>query len=149
MRMVQALLFSVVALPLVAAPPVFPGAQGFGIETPAGRGGKILRVTNLNPDGPGSLRAAIETKGPRIVVFEVAGVIDLNMKPLVIAEPFLTIAGQTAPSPGITLIRAGIDIDTHDILMQHIRVRMGDAGRPKKSGWEPEVTTKGPQCYKI
>lgn len=137
------------ALSLSAGQPVFPGAQGFGIDTPAGRGGQILRVTNLNSEGPGSLRAAIETKGPRIIVFEVAGVIDLNMKPLVIAEPFVTIAGQTAPSPGITLIRAGIEIGTHDILMQHIRVRMGDAGQPKKSGWEPEVTTKGPQCYNI
>src|SRR5262245_33251441 len=118
MHIVQALLIGALALPLTAAQPVFPGAQGFGIETPAGRGGKVLRVTNLNSEGPGSLRAAIETKGPRIIVFEVAGVIDLNRKPLVISEPFLTIAGQTAPSPGITIIRAGIDIGTHDILLQ-------------------------------
>src|SRR5215470_4024198 len=128
MRSIQAVLFTILALPLIAAQPVFPGAQGFGIETPAGRGGRILRVTNLNSEGPGSLRAAIETKGPRIVVFEVAGVIDLNMKPLTISEPFITIAGQTAPTPGITIVRAGIDIATHDILLQHIRVRMGDAG---------------------
>src|SRR3954447_19979756 len=143
------LIASLLALRLSAVQPVFPGAQGFGIDTSAGRGGKIIRVTNLNGDGPGSLRAAVDTKGPRIIVFEVGGVIDLNRKPIVIAEPFVTIAGQTAPSPGITIIRAGIDIETHDILMQHIRVRMGDAGQPKKSGWEPEVTTKGPQCYNI
>ncbi|HEY1336299.1 MAG TPA: hypothetical protein VGF59_02255 [Bryobacteraceae bacterium] len=149
MNSIKAVLFSALALPLTASQPVFPGAKGFGVETPAGRGGQIIRVANLNSEGPGSLRAAIETKGPRIVVFEVAGVIDLNMKPLVIAEPFITIAGQTAPSPGITLVRAGIDMTTHDILLQHIRVRMGDAGRPKKSGWEPEVTTKGAQCYNI
>jgi hypothetical protein len=73
MRMNQALLIGMLALPLTAAQPVFPGAQGFGIETPAGRGGKIIRVTNLHSEGPGSLRAAVETKGPRIVVFEVAG----------------------------------------------------------------------------
>lgn len=143
------LIAGLLSLRLVAGQPVFAGAKGFGTDTPAGNGGKILRVTNLNSEGPGSLRAAVGTKGPRLIVFEVGGVIDLNMKPLVIAEPFVTIAGQTAPSPGITLIRAGVDITTHDILMQHIRVRMGDAGQPKKSGWEPEVTTKGPQSYNI
>ncbi|HWB82749.1 MAG TPA: hypothetical protein VG675_01330 [Bryobacteraceae bacterium] len=126
----------------MGAEPVFPGAQGFGIQTPAGRGGAIIRVTNLESDGPGSLRAALDTKGPRIIVFEVGGIIDLNRKSLVLKEPFVTVAGQTAPSPGITLIRGGIEIATHDVLMQHIRVRMGDAGQPKKSGWEPEVTTK-------
>jgi len=132
-----------------AGPAVFPGAKGFGIETTAGRGGQILRVTNLNSDGAGSLRAALGTKGPRNIVFEVAGVIDIDRKPLVIAEPFVTVAGQTAPSPGITIIRGGITIQTHDIRLQHIRVRPGDAGQPKKSGWEPEVTTTGPECYNI
>jgi hypothetical protein len=71
------------------------------------RGGAIVRVTNLNADGPGSLKAALETKGPRIVVFEVGGVIDLGRTTLEITEPYLTIAGQTAPSPGITIIRGG------------------------------------------
>ena len=132
-----------------AAAPVFPGAQGFGIETPAGRGGHILRVTTLDSAGPGSLRAALETRGPRIVVFEIAGVIDLQRNNLEIAEPFVTVAGQTAPSPGITIIRGGIVIKTHDILLQHIRVRPGDAEQPKKSGWDPEVTTSGPECYNI
>jgi hypothetical protein len=78
--------------------------------TPGGRGGKILRVTNLNAEGPGSFKAAIEAKGPRIVVFEVGGVIDMKRKELHIREPFLTIAGQTAPSPGITLIKTGLNI---------------------------------------
>ncbi|MCP4641524.1 MAG: pectate lyase, partial [bacterium] len=73
--------------------PVFPGAVGFGVDTPAGRGGTILRVTNLDAGGPGSLRAAIETEGPRIVVFEVGGVIDLAKKPLVLSNPFITFAG--------------------------------------------------------
>jgi hypothetical protein len=70
-------------------------------------GGVIIRVTNLNTDGPGSFAAAVAVKGPRIVVFEVGGVIDLNKNELKIVEPFLTIAGQTAPSPGITLSAAG------------------------------------------
>jgi hypothetical protein len=142
--MVLRLLLSVLLISCAAAAP-----QGFGVDTPAGRGGKILRVTNLNSEGPGSLREAIEAKGPRIVVFEVGGVIDLNRKTLTIGEPFLTIAGQTAPSPGITIIRDGIKILTHDILIQHIRVRMGDAGQPKKSGYDPEATTSGPDCYRI
>ncbi|MEK7753976.1 MAG: right-handed parallel beta-helix repeat-containing protein, partial [Acidobacteriota bacterium] len=142
--MLLRLLLPILLISCAAAAP-----QGFGVDTPAGRGGKILRVTNLNSEGPGSLREAIETKGPRIVVFEVGGVIDLNRKTLTIGEPFLTIAGQTAPSPGITIIRDGIKILTHDILIQHIRVRMGDAGQPKKSGYDPETTTSGPECYRI
>jgi hypothetical protein len=132
-----------------AATPVFRGAQGFGIETRAGQGGRVLIVNSLASTGPGTLRAALETKGPRIVVFEIAGVIDLARNDLAIAEPFLTVAGQTAPSPGITIIRGGILIKTHDVLLQHIRVRPGDAGQPKKSGWEPEVSTTGAACYNI
>lgn len=105
--------------------PVLPGLQGFGVDTPAGRGGAILRVTNLNASGDGSLRAALETQGPRTILFEVGGVIDLSDS-LVIHEPFVTVAGQTAPSPGITIVGAGIVVVTHDILLQHLRVRVGD-----------------------
>ncbi|WP_414663336.1 pectate lyase family protein [Horticoccus sp. 23ND18S-11] len=114
----------------------FPGAVGFGTETPGGRGGRVIKVTNLNPSGPGSLADAVRMKGPRLVVFEVGGVIDLNASVLKITEPFLTIAGQTAPSPGISIIRGGVGISTHDVVIQHIRVRAGDVGRAKKSGWE-------------
>ena len=128
----------------------FPGAKGFGTDTPAGRGGRIIRVTNLNAAGAGSLRQALQAKGPRIVVFEVGGVIDLGKKPITIAEPFLTVAGQTAPSPGITLIRGGIYITTHDVLIRHIRVRPGDAGEPKRSGWEPDgISTSGGEAHNI
>lgn len=123
---------------IAAEAPAFAGAVGFGVNTPAGRGGQILRVTNLNAGGPGSLRAAIEAKGPRIVVFEVGGVIDLNRDGLAVTEPFLTVAGQTAPSPGITVIRGGISILAHDVVIRHLRVRPGDAGQPKRSGWEPD-----------
>ncbi len=105
--------------------PVFPGAEGFGTDTPAGRGGELLRVTNLNADGPGSLRAAAEAEGPRVVVFEVSGTITIRQD-LWIDDPFLTIAGQSAPSPGITLAGAGLTIATHDVLVQHLRVRPGD-----------------------
>jgi pectate lyase len=118
--------------------PAFAGAVGFGVDTPGGRGGQILRVTNLDASGPGSLRAALEAKGPRIVVFEVGGVIDLNRDGLVIDEPFVTVAGQTAPSPGITVTRGGISILAQDVVIRHLRVRPGDAGQAKRSGWEPD-----------
>jgi Pectate lyase len=125
--------------PMAIAGPAFPGAVGWASETPGGRGGQIIRVTNLNVDGPGSLRAAIATKGPRIVVFEVAGQIDLGKTSIEIKEPFLTIAGQTAPSPGITIIKGGIDVKTHDVIIRHIRVRTGADGAPRMSGWEADA----------
>ena len=124
--------------------PAFPGAQGWAANTPGGRGGQLIRVTTLAAGGPGSFRAAVETKGPRIVVFEVGGVIDLHKKSLYIREPFLTIAGQTAPSPGITIIRGGIQITTHDVIVQHLRVRPGTAEAAKRSGWEVDaIATAG------
>lgn len=114
----------------------FPGALGWAAHTPGGRDGKILRVTTLAAGGPGSFAEAVNTPGPRIIVFEVGGVIDLDQQTLRIKQPFLTIAGQTAPSPGITFIRGGMLIDTHDVVVRHVRVRPGEAGHPKKSGWE-------------
>jgi pectate lyase len=118
-----------------AATLAFSGALGWAATTPGGRGGEIVRVTTLAGKGPGSLREAIEKEGPRIIVFEVGGVIDLEKKTLVIRNPFVTIAGQTAPSPGITLIKGGIDIRGHDVIVQHIRIRPGDAGDAPASGW--------------
>jgi pectate lyase len=124
--------------PVQAAEPAaslaFPGAQGWAAHTQGGRGGKLIRVTTLDLEGPGSITEAIKTKGPRTVVFEVGGVIDLGVKTLRITEPLLTIAGQTAPAPGITFIRGGIDISTNDVVVRHIRVRPGDAGQAKRSG---------------
>lgn len=131
-------------------PKAFSDAVGWAAVRPGGRGGQILRVTNLKADGPGSLAEAIRTKGPRIVVFEVGGVIDLNGKRLGIREPYLTVAGQTAPSPGITLIRGGIGIGAHDVILQHLRVRVGEAGHAKKSGWEVDgIATAGANACNI
>lgn len=122
----------------------FPEALGWAAATPGGRGGQILRVTTLAAEGPGSFRAAVEAQGPRIVVFEVGGVIDLGVKTLTVREPFLTIAGQTAPSPGVTLIRGGLDIATHDVVVQHLRVRPGEASQAKKSGKDfDSISTQG------
>jgi len=105
--------------------PVFPGAEGFGTISRAGRRGQVLRVTSLAAEGPGSLRAALSTPGPRVVVFEVGGIIDITSA-LVIDQPYVTVAGQTAPDPGITIIGAGLVIITHDVLVQHLRIRVGD-----------------------
>lgn len=105
---------------------VFPGAEGFGSRTRAGRGGRILRVTSLADAGPGTLREAVNTPGPRTVIFEVGGIIRLKRR-LEVFEPYLTIAGQTAPSPGITLAGDALKFNTHDVLVQHLRVRVGDA----------------------
>jgi pectate lyase len=119
----------------VLAVPQLLGAKGW-TRTSGGRGGEIIRVTNLDAAGPGSLRAALEAAGRRIVVFEVGGVIDLGKQSLQIKNPNVTVAGQTAPSPGITIIKGGIGIQTHDVILQHLRVRPGGAGAAKKSGWE-------------
>jgi pectate lyase len=129
------------APPSPAAVPAFPGAQGWAAHTPGGRGGQVLRVTTLAADGEGSLAQALKTKGPRIVVFEVGGVIDLGVRTLKIKEPFVTIAGQTAPQPGITLIRGGLDVATHDVVIRHIRVRPGEAGLKKRSGTDFDSIT--------
>lgn len=128
------LLLPVVAWPAQPSPLAFPGAQGWAAATPGGRGGQIIRVTTLAAEGPGSFAEAVHAKGPRIVVFEVGGVIDLGVKTVRISEPYLTIAGQTAPAPGVTLIRGGLDIATHDVVVRHIRVRPGDAGLPRFAG---------------
>ncbi|MFN7164717.1 MAG: polysaccharide lyase family 1 protein, partial [Hyphomonas sp.] len=116
----------------------FPGIDWQAI-TAGGRGGEIIRVTSLANDGPGSLREAIETEGARIIVFEVGGVIDLEKQTLSITHPDVTIAGQTAPSPGITLIRGGIDVKTSDVIIQHIRIRPGDNGEARGSGFAEDA----------
>jgi hypothetical protein len=121
--------------PLLAREPALAPASGW-TRTKGGNGGQVLRVTSLASEGPGTLRAALETTGPRRIVFAVAGVIDLGRKSLSIREPFVTIAGESAPSPGITLIRGGISVSAHDVVIRHIRVRAGADGAAPKSGWE-------------
>jgi pectate lyase len=124
-----------------ASPPAFPGAQGWAATTPGGRGGQVLRVTTLAADGPGSLTEALRTPGPRIVVLEVAGVIDLKLQDVRITAPYLTIAGQTAPSPGITLIRGGLTIATHDVVVRHLRIRAGTGGLRRQAGVDFDAIT--------
>ena len=128
--------------------PVFPGATGYGTQTVAGRGTvgvsgsttvyKVTLLTDSNPSVVGELRYGVETvTGPRVIIFEVSGVIELH-RVLTIrnSNPFITIAGQTAPAPGITLKNAGINVQSHDVLVQHIAIRPGK--RPKGAagaGW--------------
>lgn len=114
--------------------PAFPGAEGYGARTQGGRGGKALYVTNLNENGPGSLRAACEAEGPRMVLFKVAGTIPGDIR---IANDFITIAGQTAPGEGITL-KGNLSVQANDVIVRYLRVRSdgdGDAisGRYKKN----------------
>lgn len=120
------LVFASSPLPAAAqALPAFPGAIGHGTTTPGGRGGAVLVVSNLNDGGPGSLRAALEAKGPRIVVFRVGGTIR-QTRMITIREPFLTIAGQTAPGDGIAIRGPGLAIQTHDVIVRGLRIRVGD-----------------------
>jgi hypothetical protein len=105
--------------------PVIPGAKGFGIMTPAGRGGTIIKVTNLTDHDPGSLRAALMAEGARTVIFEKSGTIELET-PITITNGNLTVAGQTAPGLGILVKGRGIVIAANDVLFQHIAIRPGD-----------------------
>ncbi len=108
--------------------PAFPEARGFGMWTAGGRGGEIHRVTNLNDDGPGSLREAIEGEGPRIVIFEVAGTIYLE-DTLNIVSSHLTIAGQTAPGDGVAIAGTHTHLGARDVILRNLRFRPGSASR--------------------
>ncbi|WP_207428809.1 polysaccharide lyase family 1 protein [Pedobacter sp. SYSU D00535] len=119
------IVFCGIVAQLQAQLPAFPGAEGWGRYSKGGRGGVVLKVTNLNDSGPGSFREAVTQAGPRIVIFEVSGTIDLT-SPIEINSPYLTIAGQTAPGEGICLKRFPLKIhNTHDIIIRGIRVRPG------------------------
>jgi len=107
-----------------AAIPAFPGAWGGGMYSFGGRGGRVLVVTNLDDSGPGSFRVACETPGPRIIVFNVAGIIRLQDH-LRIRAPYLTIAGSTAPGDGVCIAGNTVELDTHDIVVRHLRFRRG------------------------
>ena len=104
--------------------PAFPGAEGGGAYSFGGRGGKVYVVTSLADSGAGTLREACERGGARIVVFNVAGIIKLKT-PINIRAPYITIAGQTAPGDGVCVAGESVLIDTHDVVIRHMRFRRG------------------------
>jgi hypothetical protein len=108
-----------------ASIPAFPGAEGGGMFTCGGRGGKVFVVTSLEDNGPGTFREACEAGGARIVVFNVSGIVRLKT-PISIRAPYITIAGQTAPGDGVVIAGESVDIDTHDVIIRHMRFRRGE-----------------------
>ncbi len=136
----RTVVFSAAAVGAAAALPSSAFAGNY-TRTGGGAGGRIVRVTSLAADGDGSLKAALDQTGPRIIVFEIGGIVDLAKTMLKITEPFVTIAGETAPGPGITLVRGGVQVATHDVIVRHIAIRPGTAGTAKKSGFEPDGLT--------
>ena len=124
------LFFSINPITTNAQQTAFPEAKGFGKYTVGGRGGEVLFVTNLNDSGPGSFREACRATGPRIVVFNTGGEIQLESN-IKLRNPYITIAGQTAPGDGITIRKYGIIINTSQVIMRGIKVRIGDdSGKP-------------------
>lgn len=105
--------------------PAFPGAEGGGAYSFGGRGGKVIVVTSLEDNGPGTLREACEQGGARIVVFNVAGIIKLKT-PLIVRAPYITIAGQSAPGDGICIAGESLWVNTHDVVVRHMRFRRGE-----------------------
>ena len=119
----------------------FPGAQGAGANATGGRGGDVYTVTNLNDSGAGSLRAGITSAaGPRTIVFGVGGTIRLQSN-LDINKPNITIAGQTAPGGGITIVdRMTRVVNTQNAVLRHVRFRVGDTyTRQVDSDYEPDA----------
>jgi len=108
-----------------ATVPAFPGAEGGGKYSFGGRGGRVYIVTSLEDRGPGTLREGCEAAGPRIIVFNVAGIIHLKM-PIFIEAPYITIAGQTAPGDGICIAGQSVMDDTHDVVIRYVRFRRGN-----------------------
>ncbi len=114
--------------------PAFPGAEGFGKYSVGGRGGKVIEVTNLNDKGPGSFRAACEADGPRTIVFLVSGTIPLESK-FKIVNPYLTIAGQTAPGDGICIKNFQVNFETTNLIVRYVRFRPGDETHQEQDGF--------------
>jgi hypothetical protein len=104
--------------------PAFPGAEGGGMFSFGGRGGRVFVVTSLADSGPGTLRDACDAAGPRIIVFNVAGIIHLQ-RPIEIQAPYVTIDGHTAPGDGVCIAGQSFEVNTHDVVIRYMRFRRG------------------------
>ena len=128
--------------------PAFLGAEGFGKASKGGSGGRVYEVTNTNDSGAGSLRSCVEASGARTCVFKVGGLISLN-SPLTIANPYITIAGQTAPGGGITIkLGTATDVfltETHDVIIRFITVRPGPGGENHGN----QIASNGVAIYNV
>ena len=137
------------AAPRENASVAFRGAVGYGALSQGGRGGRVILVTSLDDSGPGSLRACMNEVGPRVCVFRIGGVIRFTGQPPIISNPYITIAGQTAPGGGITLAHGGgklgrtplIIKNTHDVIIRQLRVRNDRIGTER--GSEDAITIEG------
>jgi hypothetical protein len=104
--------------------PAFPGAEGGGMYSFGGRGGRVYVVTSLADSGPGTFREACEAGGPRVIVFNAAGIIRLRDR-IRIRAPYVTIAGQSAPGDGVCVAGNTVEVETHDVVIRHMRFRRG------------------------
>lgn len=142
--------------PVAAVVKAFPGAEGYGANALGGRGGTVCKVTNLSDSGAGSLRACVSATGPRLVIFRTGGTISLNTR-LDVQNPFITIAGQTAPGDGITLRMnpsSGTDqgtmrVATHDVVIRYIRFRPGNGGAADDSHDALQAYEAGGDVYNV
>ncbi len=117
--------------------PAFPHAEGFGKYSLGGRGGRVLEVTTLADSGPGSLREACEADGPRTVVFRVSGTIALEDE-LEIENPYITIAGQTAPGDGICIKNYQVSFEADHVIIRFLRFRPGDERQKEQDAFGGE-----------
>jgi pectate lyase len=144
------LLPALLSTPLLAAdaPSAWTPPPGW-TQTKGGDIGQTLVVENLSAEGPGSLAAAVAAEGSRLITFKVAGLIDLHGHSLRLRNPNITIAGETAPSPGITLTNGGVTVATHDVILRHLHVRPGAEGHALKSGWEVDGLSTAQGAYDV
>lgn len=148
-RRVAALIVAV-GIGLTCLSPSAGAAAVLDVDSPGGAvvGARIIRVTSLADSGPGSLREAVGASGPRIIVFDVSGYIDLRSD-LSIEKGQVTIAGQTAPSPGVVLRGRTLKIRASDVVIEHVAIYAGSSADPKRAESRDGITIYGRPSRKV